>query len=166
MAQYNPLSGETIYDISLKLYNDLVSGVADLLNLNPGIDIDADLFGVPLTYQTLPKRIPPVIIHPPTPTVKEVYLVRESQSVYDLAVQLYGTVSNIGKLLENFPNLNEQVPFNSPVDLVDQSDPVVTFFKGKVVATFIELANTTDELRITNAGFRIINTGDFRKVAA
>lgn len=73
---------------------------------------------------------------PPKPKIIEVYSVRQSQSVYDLAVQLYGTISNIGKLLEIFPNLNIQVPFGSVINLEDQADPIVTFFKGKVVATF------------------------------
>lgn len=160
---YNPLSGETIYDIAIKLYNDLVAGVEDLLLLNPGIDIDADLYGVPLVYSDRPKRIPPVVIHPPTPTIKQIYLTRDAQSVYDLAVQLYGTVSNIGKLLEKFPNLDDEVPFNSPISIVDQSDPVVSFFKNKVVATF-RAPVISDDFRITNLGNRVINTGALRKV--
>lgn len=135
MAQYNPLSGETIYDIALKLYND-IAGISDLLLLNPGIDIDSDLFGVPLTYTPGLKRIKPVIINPPTPSVQEVYSVRKNQSVYDLAIQLYGNLSNIGKLLEIFSNLNDEVPIGSAIALEKQDDPIVTFFKNKVVATF------------------------------
>jgi hypothetical protein len=160
---YSPLNGETIYDIAKKLYNDIVSGVSDILLLNPTINIDADLFGVPITYRTLPKRVLPVVIHPPTPTIQEIYLTRDAQSVYDLSIQLYGTVSNIGKLLEKFPNLNNMVPFNSPVDIVDESDPVVLFFKTKVVSTFRPPV-ISDDFRITNLGRRIINTGAYRKV--
>lgn len=160
---YNPLNGETIYDIALKLYgNDIVSGVADLLLLNPSIDIDSDLYGVPLTYSTLPKRVPPVIIHPPTPTVKQVYITRDAQSIYDLSVQLYGTVSDIGKLLEKFPNLNNEVPLNSNIDIVAEQDPIISFFSEKVVSTFRPPV-ISDDFRVTNLGLRITNSGT-RKV--
>jgi len=59
------------------------------------------------------------------------YLTRDLQSVYDLAVQLYGDVSKIGILLELFPNLNEGIDLSSSIMVDPQTDPIAKFFSDK-----------------------------------
>lgn len=59
------------------------------------------------------------------------------QSVYDLAVQLYGDVSKIGILLKLFPNLDSVIDLNSAILVEPQLDPIALFFtdNGYIVAT-------------------------------
>lgn len=100
--------------------------------------------------------------------LSKTYLTRQYQTVYDLAVQLYGDVSKIGILLENFPNLNNAIDFNSTITISPQLDPIAKYFvdSGIIVATDLVTEGTEDAgLRITNLGFRIINTGEFRSIA-
>jgi len=93
------------------------------------------------------------------------YKTHSYQSVYDLAIQLYGDLSKIGILLELFPNLNEGIELGSSVMVEDQTDPIAVHFKDKrlIVSTDVLEAvgfrETDLGLRITNLGFRIVYTG-------
>jgi|SRR6187549_1410704 len=93
------------------------------------------------------------------------YKTHSYQSVYDLAVQLYGDLSKIGILLELFPNLNSSIDLNSSIMVEDQTDPIAKYFKDKriIVATdvleTVGFRETNLGLRITDLGFRIVSTG-------
>lgn len=130
MAQYNPLYGEGVFDVAAKLYKETSSGVSDLLALN-AIDLDADLFGTTLIYTEGLEPLKTVIVTIPKPIIKEIFLTRKDQTVFDLAVQLYGNVSKIGSLLQAFPNLNGEIPLNTSIDIIEQSDPIVKYFKDR-----------------------------------
>lgn len=100
--------------------------------------------------------------------LSKTYLTRQYQTVYDLSIQLYGDVSKIGILLKLFPNLNNAIDFNSAISVDPQLDPIAKYFtdSGIIVATDLVTEGAEDAgLRITNLGFRIINTGEFRSIA-
>lgn len=133
---YNPLSGETIYDVAVKLYKDTALGIQDILLLNPNLVIDNELYGIPILYTLGLIREKPVFTTVSRETVS-VYKTISLQSVYDLAVQLYGDLSKIGNLLTLFPNLDSVITLNSEISLPDQIDPIAVYFKnnGLSVAT-------------------------------
>lgn len=143
--EFNPLSGQTIYDMAVSLYGDFDAGVSDILSKNPSLNMDSDdYFGITVEYTPGLRRVKPVIVSPPTPTINNVYLTRNLQSVYDLSTQIYGNLSSIGKLLENFPNLNTEIPLNSPIDLIDTIDPVVIKFRNTNVIVCTDIAGPED----------------------
>lgn len=137
MAQYSVLSGESVYDIAVKLYGDAPLGIQDLLTQNV-IDLDdTELFGTVLTYTEGLSRQKPVfpvitVTRPQAP-----YTIRYLQSHYDLAIQLYGDISKIGNILNYFPNLDTDIPQGSQIEVPEQDDPIAVYFKEKsiIVAT-------------------------------
>jgi hypothetical protein len=143
MALYRPLTDEGIFDVAVKLYKHFYFGVADILRLNPNINIDdTDLFGEEITYTESP-------IYPSNVTAKPIsisrpseYLTKSYQNVYDLAVQVYGDISKIGILLELFPNLDVSINLSSSIMVDDQADPIAKYFKDKriVVSTDVFVA--------------------------
>lgn len=161
MAQYSPLHNETIFDIAVKLYADFQSGISDLLNLNGSIDLNLDdYFGTPINY-TIGFKIPkPVIISPPKPSIQQIYLTRDLQSIYDLTIQLYGNLSSIGKLLEFFPNLNSEIQFNSQLNLVGSVDPIVNRFRDNNTIISTDIVFENFELR-EDGTFELREDGSF-----
>jgi hypothetical protein len=156
MALYSPLSGEGLFDIAAKLYGDTVAGVQDLLTLNPSIDLDADdLFGQELTYTAGLKRVKPVFPEPEMRVSETIYTTRERQSVYDLAIQLYGDLSKIGNILNYFPNLDDNITVGSEITLSDQEDPMAVYFKDRQIIV------STDLDMMSEDSFLLLQTGDF-----
>ena len=78
------------------------------------------------------------------------YLTRDSQSVYDLAVQLYGDVSKIGILLKLFPNLDSAITLNSPISVGQQIDPIALYFSDNRVVT------STDVIMVATGSSRVL----------
>lgn len=143
MAQYSPLSGETIFDIAVKLYGDVVTGVADLLKLNPLLDINASsYFGTDIIYtEGLTSEKPVFVAEEITKSAQ--YSTKKMQTVYDLAIQLYGDVSKIGSLLTAITNINNEVPLFSALTVEEQKDPIVKYFidNNIIVATDFTVAS-------------------------
>lgn len=164
MAQYSPLSGESLFDVAVKLYSDTALGIQDLLSLNV-INLDSDLYGTTLEYTEGLSRVKPVF---PTVSISaktEVYTTRSKQTVYDLAIQLYGSLSHIGNLLEYFPNLDTEIPVGSAISLTEVSDPVAVYFKDRnmIVATdLVEEADDpfTDHILTELGDYVLLETGD------
>ena len=135
MAQYSPLSGESFYDIAAKLYdNDTALGILDILTLNQNIDPNADLFGTTIIYRSGLTR-KKVVVEPITTTKQAVYVTSKNQSVYDLALQLYGDVAKIGNILTEISDIDVEVPFGTSFLVPEQQDPQALFFKNKIIAT-------------------------------
>lgn len=63
------------------------------------------------------------------------YKTRYLQSHFDLAVQLYGNVSQIGEILRNISDINGNIPLGSVFEVEPQTDKIAKYFVGKVVAT-------------------------------
>jgi hypothetical protein len=134
MAQYSGLSGESIWDVAAKLYPDIVIGISDLLSLNSGIDINADLFGVELEYTPNLARKKPVFDKAQKPAFYA-YLSKSKQSHWDLALQLYGDISQIGEILKNNTDINGDIALNTDFTVPVPKDPQAVFFLTKTVAT-------------------------------
>jgi hypothetical protein len=164
MALYKPLSGETIFDIAVKLYGgDFSLGMTDLLE-NNDIDIsDTDLFGTDLTYTVGLTRIKPVYILPEVAKVT-VYKTRFKQSIYDLTIQLYGDLSKIGNLTEFFSNLDNNLTVNTEIELPVQDDPIAEFFRDRqiIVSTDVDNPAVTDYRLLESGDIRILESGDYR----
>lgn len=164
---YNPLSGETLFDVAVKLYQDVALGIDDILNLNPGINLNSELYGTPITYTEGLTREKEVFEIVPRETIRT-YKTISLQSVYDLAVQLYGDISKIGILLELFPNLNDTIALGSEVEVEEQTDPIAVYFLDKRVATDI-LAPVGEiifrRVDTADSDLRVTDTGDIRIIA-
>jgi hypothetical protein len=92
------------------------------------------------------------------------YLTRDSQSVYDLAVQLYGDVSKIGILLKLFPNLDSAISLNSPIVVETQIDPIAIFFSDNriIVATdIIPIVSTPSRVLREDGSFALREDGSY-----
>lgn len=151
MATYSVRSGETIYDVAAKLYKDTPLGIQDLLSLN-SIDLDADdLYGEELTYTEGLKRNKPVFTVNTQSSGTSTYKTLTKQSVFDLAIQLYGDISQIRNLLEVFPNLDEPIPVGSEIEMTEQIDPIALFFTDRriKVSTDIDPEESDEDLIAT-----------------
>lgn len=168
MATYRVLSGEGLFEVAAKLYNgDTAGGIQDLLTLNPDVNLNAtDLFGATLTYtanlnRTKEKFAP---VEHTTPT--RVYKTVTKQTVYDLAIQLYGDISQIGHLLILFRNLDNEIAAFSAVSVGEQIDPIALFFTDRriKVATDIGAEDAPDSSArlLEDGSYRLLETGDFR----
>lgn len=166
---YNPLSGEGIFDVAAKLYNnDTALGISDLLTLNPTISINSgDLFGTPLEYTPGLTRKRPVI-DVPFLEPQKTYKARKLQSHFDLSIQLYGDISQIGEILKNVSDINGEIPLGTEFILPEQSDPIAVFFADKVVQTDFVVVVETVFRRVDTADsdLRITDTGDIRIIRA
>ena len=74
------------------------------------------------------------------------YKTRDKQSVYDLAVQLYGDVSKIGNLLKNFSNLDSELALGSGITLEVQKDPIAIFFSEQKIIVATDFTHSVSEV--------------------
>lgn len=117
MDAYKPLQGETIYDIAIKLYGDMTLGLSELLSNNE-IDLDSsDLSGLTLYYDpTATRSYPRIPIVEVNGSVVQ-YVTSEGQSVYDLAIQLYGSLdAGLPVLLSKGFSLNQFVATGTTIE--------------------------------------------------
>ena len=83
------------------------------------------------------------------------YKTRDKQSVYDLAVQLYGDVSKIGKLLTQFTDLDNVLTLNSEIEVATQTDPIAIYFIDKSMIV------STDFTPVVSSGDRVLREDGF-----
>lgn len=88
----------------------------------------------------------------------KIFITRESQSQYDLAIQLFGRFDQIGKILGNLPTLNNIVPTGTALSYDQQDTQDALFFTSVLCSTW----NSATEFFIdTESGFKILTeTGD------
>lgn len=103
MPQTNLLYQETIYDLAIRLYGDIL-GVGELIHNFS--DIDGYSEGV-ITYEEkqFPDYIPPD--QPEEETQKITHIVRDGQSIYDLAIQLTGNIDGLSEIIANFESIDQ-----------------------------------------------------------
>jgi hypothetical protein len=80
------------------------------------------------------------------------YYTISGQSVFDLAIQLYGDVSKIGNLIELFPNLNNIIDIGQEITVEVQTDPIAKYFSDnrlKVATDVVDDSLTVDSDLIT-----------------
>jgi len=83
------------------------------------------------------------------------YNARDFQSVFDVAVQLYGDISRIDEILPIIRNLGTKIAFGTPITYTPTKDPVSLFFQNKVIATAFNI-------EITEGDFRLLEDGSYR----
>jgi hypothetical protein len=68
-----------------------------------------------------------------------IYKTRSKQTVYDMAIQLYGDFSKIGEVMKTFTDLDNVIPVASEIDVPVQTDPQALYFANNkiIVATDI-----------------------------
>jgi hypothetical protein len=156
---YTPLVGETVYDVAARLYNDVPFGIKDILMSNKSIDLDnIDLSNVNITYTKGIKRKKPIFPFLKINISKDSeYIVKEYQSVYDLAIQLYGDVQRLPELITSFSNLNEPLPIGAKYIYKSNESPIRKYLldRGVVISTFTN-NEPIDPALITDDGFFII----------
>jgi hypothetical protein len=119
METYKVKDHETLFDVAAKLYGDTALGVQELLTNNE-ITINDFAYGAEVEYQ--PGKIRKLTQIRVAKTEPEVYYqTRELQTIFDLAVQLYGSVSEgLPKLLANNTfDLSAVIPMGLPVKYND-----------------------------------------------
>lgn len=109
MSKYMIKYGETLIDVSLKLYGD-ISYVFELIKLNPTLEnIDnTNIVGLQIDYNAVIKQPTIVAIKQPKKIVKNV-TIGENQNIFDLSLQIYGTVEQAFSVLNitNIDSIND-----------------------------------------------------------
>ena len=90
------------------------------------------------------------------------YNARDFQSVFDVAVQLYGDISRIDEILPIIRNLGTKIAFGTHITYTPTKDPVSLFFQNKVVATSFYTVESVDGAILLESGdFMLLESGDY-----
>ena len=110
MSNYTIKYGESVIDVSLKLYSN-VSYVYDLIKWNPILDNvnNTAIVGLTIYYE-------PIIINTFKPVVtinknlKKNVTIRQNQSIFDVSLQIFGTTERVLDVLKlgNISDINNQ----------------------------------------------------------
>lgn len=131
---------ETVFDIAVKLYKD-ARGISDVLMLNPSLDLEAvTYFGQEITYDDAVRYTKEVFVIPVPEPARPKWLVRTHQNIYDLVIQVYGDLSNLGKILAQFPDLADPNPGTEVVTEFTDNILANALFSQKIVATSEQFA--------------------------
>ncbi len=167
---YIAREGQNIYDMAVVLYGD-ARGVTELIQLNPDVftDLDAeDYVGQSVAYDdaiTFEDYVAPVVI--PVPAKEKTWLSHVGQSVYDIALQFYGDLSGLGKVMRSVSDLDAIIPAGSSFQVDIVSEPNVSYFaKRGIVPVSVEEDSAPpmvgDFRLLENGDFRLLENGDFR----
>lgn len=109
MPNYTIKTGESIYDVSVKIYGDISYSI-DLIKLNPDLVNlnNADISGLTIAYEIIEKTdFKPVKVV--TESTQKLVTIGENQSVFDLSLQMYGSLDEVFKVisLSGVENLND-----------------------------------------------------------
>jgi hypothetical protein len=116
MATVKSKEGEYVYDVAARVYQDMTLGVADLLSLN-SLTLDQPIpAGTELLFTDgLSRRVIPNII--PKLAEKKTFKTLEFQTVYDLAIQLYGDITvGLPKVLDKISNLDTSIVTGTSIE--------------------------------------------------
>lgn len=152
---YSAQKGEYIFDVAAKLYGDTALGIQNILALNPGLDLDSDLFGVSITYNSATRRKP---VFPNAEKQKNTYFyARDFQSVYDVSLQLFGNLTGLGSVLLVHQNLDQKATIGTEFTVTETSDPMVDYYlKNKIISqTFVEQEEDQELLNLD--GTQLLN---------
>lgn len=81
----------------------------------------------------------------------KIFVTRESQSQYDLAIQLFGRFDQIGKVLGNLPTLDNVVPTGTVLSYDQQNTQDALFFTSVLCSTWNER-----KFILLETGFKIL----------
>lgn len=163
------LDGQTIFDVALQTYGS-IEYIFDIVN-------DSGLSGAQ-SYQTgdiivyndsVKSEVKNLEIK--VQSDEKTYLVRDRQSVFDLSIQIYGTVENIFDLIQNnegFINVDNQNLIWKTIKYKDQNNDNAKYFKvnKKIITTGVSTIVATDKAIATADGLFIETAnGDYISVA-
>lgn len=155
---------ETLYDMAIKLYND-ARGVSDILRLNPTIDLNAaTYFGTGISYDDSIIYRKEVTIAEPPIEIRPDWAVQVGQSVYDLALQIYGDLDRLADIVKQLSNIdiNVPVPFGTTIEQETTNNYLAkTLFSQKIVATSLPVL-AYDSFIITETSFYILTEDGYR----
>jgi hypothetical protein len=159
---------ETIYDIAVKLYAGAVDlGLADLIPQNQSLNLNASIagstvnftYGIKRTTQQLiaNQKVIPILVANP------VYRVGESQSIYDLACQIFGNVSQLGLIIPFVSDLNSEITPGTGISYSPPDDPMAVYFYNTavIVSTFV-LGVPANVRLLEDGSFRLLEDGSYR----
>lgn len=137
--QAKPYSGESVVELAGRLYGSWSVGISDLLNSNPGIDINSvDLFGSSILYNdslvSKKSQRPASFFNIER---ESLFHAHKLQSHFDLSIQIYGDFSKIGEILKNIDDINGEIQLGTSFAVPASTDPQAAFFLDKIVATDI-----------------------------
>ena len=160
MKTYTVTSGLSVYDVAILLYNDS-RGTAVIIANNQSLLPDSIIAaGTVINYDETviySKYVDAII---PSNPLRSNYIVPESQSVWDLAIQLYGTIDKLSSIINVYSNdLNSQVTVGlSILPNYSTNYLVSNIFAFQKVCTFKTASGFTNYLA-TDAGVTL--TDDF-----
>lgn len=129
MSYYTIKYGETLFDVSTKLFGD-ASYTFDLINLNSNLSkvYEANLQGKEIFYNPIVTSGFKNVVTSDIIPLKSV-TIKQGQSIFDLSLQLFGTIERVFEVV-NLIN----------TDSLDEVDSGITFsyvFENKDVPVFL-----------------------------
>ena len=157
MSLLRAYDNENIFDFTIRAYGNVngLSGVIDQVT-----DLDSALSG---EYNTptiiFADYIPPT--QPETKLKPITHIVREDQSIYDLAVQLSGTMKGMASIISNYTNLDSDLK-GQTLTIERKKDPQLDYFLSKeyVFATRSAnrcIVNSNGKVLINSNGKKLVN---------
>lgn len=117
MSQTNALYQETIYDLSMRLYGDIL-GVSELVHNFTSLN---DFASGVITYEEM--EFPDFVAaeQPEEKINKITHIVREDQTIFDLSIQLTGKIDGMTEIISSFKSsIDEDLQGDTIV--IDQND--------------------------------------------
>lgn len=162
---YTVKQGQSIFDVAILAYQD-ASNIVALLKDNPDISINDDLTGIEVEFTPSVVTQKEVI-----KTVKEVkanVTINSSQSVFDIALQYYGSAENVVRFLKEnraVDNINGD-PTGISLNYQLNNEFVPKFYRRNFYTLATKSSSTGLAYRVTDDGtFRVTNGGIYRVVS-
>jgi len=145
-----PYDQEDIYDLTIRLYGN-INGLSGLINNVTNLD---DPVTNDVTYDTIEFEDFVVKSTPVKRRQTIVYTVGENQTIYDLALQLTGSLAGMSDIIDNYERLSDSLK-GVQLSVTRKSDPKLDLFlsRGYVFAT--GEVGDLDDLWILVRGFWI-----------
>ena len=162
MSQYSTISNQSVYDVAIKTVGDF-STLFDVISQFRGINNFVPI-GEAVEY-TPNKAVRQFQIKIPISNDQQTtYSAIDYQSVFDVAVQLYGDISRIDEILPIIRNLGTKIDVGTPIVYTPNFDPVSLFFsKRKISTSYYFVAPSAGNRRLLEDGsYRLLETSDYR----
>lgn len=139
---YHTTEGQSLYDVGISIYGSQDS-YGDLILQNPTIDLNTAIpTGTAISYDDSKVYLKQVIVAVPIIETRPLYFTAELQSVYDLAIQLYGDISGLINMVSIFSDLNNILTKGTQISPINTDSFLAnTFFKDYIVQTFSQIGN-------------------------
>lgn len=141
--QYVAKEGQSIYDLALLLYGDASFSVKIIYD-NPTLNLDnLDIKGFSVNYDATvkaPFKAPFVLSKIILPDTKPSYIVKQNQSIYDLAIMYGYGIGSVVRFIQDSPqllNLDNTSIQNNEIIVTKIKDSLskYLFLQGKTLAT-------------------------------